>query len=154
MRDGVQAVQADALAQQEAALGAENRTPLHDVRVLVVDDEPESREVVAAVLTLHGAEVTLAGSAEEALRLLGRTQPHVIVSDISMPDKDGYSLLQAIRALTQAEGGQTPAIALTAAATTQDRLRALRAGFQFHLPKPVAPAELIQSIVSVIDRGL
>jgi CheY-like chemotaxis protein/DNA-directed RNA polymerase subunit F len=122
---------------------------LRELRVLVVDDEPESREVVAAVLGQYGADVTLAGSADEAVVLFGRIRPHILVSDISMPDRDGYSLLREIRALSKSEGGLTPAVALTAGAANEDRLNALRAGYQFHLPKPVQPAELASAIVSL-----
>jgi PAS domain S-box-containing protein len=122
---------------------------LHDVRVLVVDDEPDAREVVAAVLAHYGADVTLAATAEEALTLLGRVRPHVVVSDVVMRGQDGYALLRAIRALPESDGGLTPAVALTASVTTEDRLRALRAGFQFHVPKPVHPLELAQAVVSL-----
>jgi PAS domain S-box-containing protein len=122
---------------------------LNELRVLVVDDEPEAREVVAAVLAQYGADITLAASVEEALELLGRVRPHVVVSDISMPGRDGYALLKEIRALPDTDGGDTPAVALTASASVEDRLRALRAGFQFHVPKPVHPAELAQAVVSL-----
>jgi CheY-like chemotaxis protein len=119
------------------------------VRVLVVDDEPDAREVVAAVLAHYGADVTLAATAEEALTLLGRVRPHVVISDVVMRGLDGYALLRAIRALPESDGGLTPAVALTASVTTEDRLRALRAGFQFHVPKPVHPLELAQAVVSL-----
>jgi PAS domain S-box-containing protein len=122
---------------------------LNDVRVLVVDDEPEAREVLTAVLAQYGADVALAASAAEALELFGRVRPHVVVSDISMPGRDGYALMREIRALPDTDGGHTPAIALTASASVEDRLRALRAGFQFHVPKPVDPAELAQAVASL-----
>jgi PAS domain S-box-containing protein len=126
---------------------------LRDVRVLVVDDEADSREVVVALLSQLGADVTAAGSAAEAMGLLGRVRPHVLVADITMPDQDGYSLLRAIRALPQSEGGLVPAIALTAAATVEDRSRALRAGFQLHVGKPVHPAELARAIATLAPPG-
>ena len=122
---------------------------LRGARVLVVDDEPEAREMIAALLGRCDAEVTVSGSAEEALALLARCRPHVIVCDIGLPELDGYGLLRAIRALPDAEGGLTPAVAVTAAATTEDRLHALRAGFQFHIPKPVHPAELAEVVASL-----
>jgi CheY-like chemotaxis protein len=129
-----------------ASAPADAPPSLRDLRILVVDDEPDAREVVAAVLGQYGGDVTLAGSGEEALRLLVRVRPHVLVSDIGMPDQDGYALLRTIRALPVSQGGLTPALALTAAATTEDRLRTLRAGYQLHLPKPVQPTELAQAI--------
>jgi PAS domain S-box-containing protein len=147
------AAHVDAVLRPEASEDGddafEGAPSLRDVRVLIVDDEPDAREVVAAVLSRCGADVTVAGSAEEALGLLGRVRPHVLVSDISMPDQDGYALLRSIRALPASEGGLTPAVALTATVTTEDRLRALRAGYQFHMPKPVQPAQLAEAIASL-----
>jgi CheY-like chemotaxis protein len=125
---------------------------LCEVRVLVVDDEAQAREVVAAVLGQYGADVTLAASAQEALALVGRLRPHVVVSDIVMPDQDGYAFLRALRALPEDEGGMIPAVALTAAVTAEDRLSVLRAGFQFHLTKPADPIELVQAIASLARK--
>ncbi len=125
---------------------------LHGLRVLVVDDEPDSRELIAAALSRCGADVASVGSAEEGLAVLKSTRPHVLLSDIEMPGEDGYSLLRRVRLLTPEEGGLTPAAALTAYAGTEDRMRALAAGFQIHVPKPVQPAELAV-VVSSLARG-
>jgi signal transduction histidine kinase/CheY-like chemotaxis protein len=125
---------------------------LHGLRVLVVDDEPDSRELITAALSRCGADVASAGSAEEGLALLKAMRPHVLLSDIEMPGEDGYSLLRKIRLLSPEEGGLTPAAALTAYAGTEDRMRALASGFQIHVPKPVQPAELAV-VVSSLARG-
>jgi CheY-like chemotaxis protein len=125
---------------------------LHGLTVLLVDDEADAREVVATALELCGANVVVATSAAEAVTLLGASRPHVLVCDISMPGRDGYDLLSEIRDLSDAEGGSTPAIALTAMTTTEDRLRALRAGFQFHVPKPVSALELASAIASLAPQ--
>jgi PAS domain S-box-containing protein len=145
---GVAAMTASAGAGLGSTAGSQAPT-LHALRVLVVDDEPDAREVVAAVLGQYGADVVVARSTEEGLALLSRVRPHVLVSDISMPGEDGYSLLRTVRGLPESEGGRTPAIALTAATSTDDRLRALRAGFQFHIPKPVQPVDLVEAIATL-----
>ena len=125
---------------------------LHGTRVLIVDDELDAREVVAAVLSQCGADVTVAGSAEEAMTMLSRVRPDVIVSDINMPDQNGYELLRAIRALSAAQGGSTPAIALTAATTTEERVRVTRAGYGYFLSKPVQPLELATAIATLASE--
>ncbi len=119
-------------------------------RLLVVEDEPDTLEVIKLALNRYGAEVTTAGSAYEALEALGRVRPHVLISDIGMPEMDGYALIRSVRALGAERGGEVPAIALTAYAREQDRRRALDAGFQEHLPKPVEPAALARVIASLI----
>jgi CheY-like chemotaxis protein len=126
---------------------------LHGIRVLVVDDEPDSREITAEALSRCGADVTSAGSAEEGFAALKRNRPHVVLSDIEMPDEDGYSLVRRIRALPPEEGGATPAAAFTAYAGSEDRMRVLGAGFQIHVPKPVQPAELV-AVVSSLARNV
>jgi PAS domain S-box-containing protein len=127
-------------------------TDLTGVKVLVVDDQVDARELVARVLTDCKAEVFSAGTAEEALRLIELERPDVLVSDIGMPDMDGFELLRRIRALGPERGGRTPAIALTAFARSEDRTRALHRGFQVHCSKPVEPAELIATVASVAGR--
>ena len=107
------------------------------MRVLVVDDIPEIREVLAAILQHHGAVVSTAGSAVEGLALLQESRPDVLLSDLDMPDNDGYWLIAQVRALPAERGGETPAAALTAKTDPEDRARVLRAGFQFHLAKPI-----------------
>jgi len=115
---------------------------LQGLRVLVVDDEADARELVEAVLTRYGAAVKVAASAHEAFREVRYWRPDVLVADIGMPVEDGYSLLRRIRALSSAEGGSIPAAALTAYAQLGDRERALAAGFQEHVSKPVPPDHL------------
>ena len=125
---------------------------LKGLRVLVIDDEPDSREIVSQILDLCGAEVLTAGSAREAFPIVSRERPDVIVCDIGMPDEDGYRFIDRVRGLPREEGGLTPAAALTAFASTEDRMRALAAGFQIHVPKPVQPAELATVVASLVGR--
>jgi signal transduction histidine kinase/ActR/RegA family two-component response regulator len=125
---------------------------LRGVRVLVVDDEADARDLVAAVLEQCGAEVTPAGSAGEALDALDRVRPHVLISDISMPDVDGYALISKVRALGLDRGGRVPAVALTAYARAEDRERALAVGFQMHVAKPVEPADLVDVVSRLAGR--
>jgi signal transduction histidine kinase/CheY-like chemotaxis protein len=122
---------------------------LDGIRVLVVDDERDARELISASLSACGADVASAASAAEALEVLSRYPPHVLVSDIEMPGEDGYALLKRLRQLPRDRGGLTPAVALTAYAGAEDRMRALLAGFQVHLPKPVQPAELAAVVASL-----
>jgi PAS domain S-box-containing protein len=125
---------------------------LRDLRVLVVDDEADARELLAEVLSRCGADVVVASSAEEALSKVRESRPDVLVSDIEMPGQNGYDLIRAVRALGREEGGAVPAAALTAYAGAEDRMKALSAGFQIHLPKPVQPAELATVIASLRTR--
>ncbi len=117
-------------------------TRLDGVRVLVVDDSPVIRGLVSEILQRLGAEVTAVSSAIEALGVLQRERPAVLVSDIAMPEHDGYWLISQVRALAPESGGATPALALSGETKAEDRARLLRAGFQFHLPKPCRPADL------------
>jgi PAS domain S-box-containing protein len=119
---------------------------LPGVRILVVDDEEDSRELIHEVLTRYEAEVVCAASAKEALEVLERQTPDVIISDIGMPEKDGYQLIREIRKLGATRGGNIPAIALTAFARPEDRMKAMIAGYQTHLPKPVEARELVATI--------
>ena len=125
---------------------------LEGLRVLIVDDEADTRELLVTVLTSCGAQVTLAASAAEALEQIKHEQFDVIVSDIGMPEQDGYSLISKVRQLPAARGGRIPAAALTAYARAEDRVRALRSGFQMHVPKPVEPAELITVVANLVGR--
>ena len=122
------------------------------VRVLVVDDEPDARTLVRRLLEDCEAVVSTAESAAEALRRLEQDRPDVLVSDIGMPGEDGYSLIRRIRALGPDRGGNTPAVALTAYARAEDRVRSVLAGFQMHVSKPVEPAELITMVASLAGR--
>ncbi len=125
---------------------------LSGLRVLVVDDEIDARELIERVLAECDAEVLSAGSAQQALSLVEAKRPDVLISDISMPEVDGYELLQRIRTLSPECGGTVPAIALTAFARPEDRTRALGAGFLVHMAKPVEPSELVATIANVIGR--
>jgi CheY-like chemotaxis protein len=126
---------------------------LDELRVLVVDDEADTRELLKVALSQCGAEVTLAGSVKEALAAIEQARPQVLISDIGMAGEDGYELIRQVRALPAAQGGKIPAIALTAYARTEDRMRALRSGYQMHVPKPVELTELITVIASLVQRN-
>jgi PAS domain S-box-containing protein len=125
---------------------------LDGLKVLVVEDEPDSREFVEVVLKGRGAEVVGVGSAYEALAEMERQQFDVLVSDIGMPLTDGYALINQIRQLSAERGGEIPAVALTAYAGVEDRMRALSAGYQTHVPKPVEPAELLTAVANLTER--
>ena len=124
---------------------------LTGIRVLIVDDEPDSRELLAAFFTDCKASVTTAASAAEGLAVLERVRPDVLISDIGMPDEDGYAFIAKVRARPESAGGKTPAIALTAYARAEDRARVLLAGFQSHMAKPVEPVEIVALVSSMIS---
>jgi PAS domain S-box-containing protein len=126
---------------------------LSGVRVLVVDDHEATREVAEAILGSLGAEVLQAASAQEALDVLARGRPDVLVADIEMPGEDGYTLIKRVRSLPERSGGATPAAALTAFARAEDRWRALDAGFQLHLPKPIEPHALAIAVAHLAGRS-
>lgn len=119
---------------------------LSGVRVLVVEDEPDARELLATVLARSGAEIRTAGSAREGLDLVGSWRPDVLVSDIALPGEDGHDLMRKVRLLDPGLGGLTPAAAVSAYTHAEDRTRALSAGYQTHLPKPVDAAELVDAV--------
>ncbi len=125
---------------------------LNDVEVLVVDDDRDTREFVEFLLNQVGARVVTAASAREALAALMSTKPYVLLSDIGMPDMDGYMLMRQIRKLPPEQGGSIPAIALTAYAAEIDYQQAIDAGFQQHIAKPIEPDELIRIIVEILNR--
>jgi CheY-like chemotaxis protein len=113
---------------------------------LLLDDNDDSRELLATALEAAGAELRAVARAREALETIGSFRPNVIVSDLAAPDDEGYAFIRELRALSPDFGGHTPAVALTALARPADRLRALSAGFQTHLPKPVDPRDLVQAV--------
>jgi CheY-like chemotaxis protein/two-component sensor histidine kinase len=125
---------------------------LDSLHVLVVDDESDARDLLAAVLEHGKVKVTTASTAAEALQILSKQRPHVLVSDIGMPIEDGYALIEKVRALTPEEGGRTPAVALTAYAGMEDRTRALMAGFNMHVPKPIDPLELLAVVANLAGQ--
>jgi signal transduction histidine kinase/CheY-like chemotaxis protein len=134
--------------------GEETRSgTLSGVRVLVVDDEHDTREILSVMLTRYGAEIRTAGSAAEAMDVFGQWLPDVLVSDIGMPEEDGYALIKKIRALPPENGADVPAIALTAFASAQDKKIALAAGFQRHIAKPVEPVALAKNVALILGRS-
>ena len=125
---------------------------LEGIKVLVVDDEPDARAIVKRLLENCRATVVTAGSATEALEAMSGDRPHVLVSDIGMPEQDGYELIRRVRSLGVESGGRVPAVALTAYARPEDRRKVLLAGYQMHVAKPVEPPELIAVVASLVGR--
>ena len=125
---------------------------LDGLRVLLVDDEPEARQIISTVITRTGAEVTACACASEALVKILEWKPDVILSDIAMPDEDGYSFINKVRSLPREKGGATPAAALTAYARDVDRRQALAAGYQMHIAKPVGAGQLVTMIARLAGR--
>lgn len=124
-------------------------TSIRGMRVLLVEDDTDSRDLISLILRRGGAEVSSAASAPEALELLQACVPNVVISDIGMPDMDGYAFIERVRRFPVAAGGQTPAIALTAYARELDRRQAAAAGFQRHLAKPVSATDLLRTVAEV-----
>ncbi len=125
---------------------------LAGLKVLVVDDEADTCELLRSLLSKCGAEVTAARSAKEAFRLFQLVHPDMLISDIGMPYEDGYELMRKVRALPEVKGGKVPAVALTAYARPEDRMRALRAGYQMHVTKPIELDELVSIVASLANR--
>ena len=123
---------------------------LTDFRVLIVDDEPDAREVLIIALSQTGAAVRAAATVGEALQVFDEWKPSVLVSDIGMPNEDGYDLIRRVRARDVERGGRIPALALTGYASAEDAARALAAGYQTHLAKPVAPSELVDAVATLV----
>ena len=141
--------------QRSAELPVETSAPrasipaLRGLRVLVVDDERDARDLVQTILADCGCEVTLASSVDEALRLVDQRMPDVVLADISMPNRDGYDLIRELRSRPKDRGGEVPAAALTAYARAEDRNRMLAAGYSMHVPKPIDPVELAGVVASL-----
>jgi len=126
---------------------------LEGLRIVVVDDEADARELVRAILTRCGGEVNCCESAAEAMKAIREWKPDLLVSDIGMPNEDGYSLIKKVRKL-RSKRSKLPAVALTAYATKEDKARALETGFQMHVAKPIEPETLVMSIASTVGRKL
>ncbi|WP_243902667.1 response regulator, partial [Aetokthonos hydrillicola] len=124
----------------------ESEIELRGIQILVVDDEPDMRDLAEFILTGAGAQVTTAASALEALTVFNQSVPDLLISDIGMPEMDGYSLMRQIRKYPPEEGGNIPAIALSAYAGEINQKQALQAGFQQHIAKPIVPDELVKAI--------
>jgi CheY-like chemotaxis protein len=139
-------------AAKDVSASLECPERLDGLRVLVVDDERDTRELLKVVLGHCGADVTTVASVQEALEAIKTMRPEILISDIGMAGEDGYDLIRKVRALPAEQGGKVPAIALTAYARAEDRLRALRAGYQMHVPKPVELTELVAVVASLIKR--
>jgi CheY-like chemotaxis protein len=133
-------------------MAEEGRPALGGMRILVVDDDDDTRELVARVLETRGAEVVGAASAHEAWAAFEQSAPDVMVVDIAMPVEDGFSFIRRVRACSPDKGGRIPAAALTARVIMQDRLESLRAGFQSHMAKPVDPEVLVEVMARLGGR--
>jgi CheY-like chemotaxis protein len=155
-----------ATASDASKEGDKNRPPAESVisaarhggslagmRILVVDDEIDARDILILILTQSGAEVRAVGSSQDAQRSIAEWQPDLLISDIAMPDGDGLTLIRCVRKLPLDKGGGIPAIALTAYARDDDRLKAIEAGFHTHLAKPVEPLKLIAVVTTVTGRA-
>jgi CheY-like chemotaxis protein len=125
---------------------------LQGLRVLAVDDEADTREMIRAVLEHCKMEVIMAASASEALEAIAQSRPDILLSDLGMPGEDGYTLIAKVRALPAERGGQIPAAALTAYVRAEDRVKVLRSGFQLHVSKPLEPNELVAVVANLAGR--
>jgi signal transduction histidine kinase len=148
--DAVRATPPGSRKIEPAPIGAPR---LYGVSVLVVDDEADARELVGEAFETAGATVHLAASAREALSLLSSERPSILVSDIGMPHEDGYALMRQVRSLPAEQGGEIPALALTAYARATDAERAFDAGYQRHVSKPVDPLQLVELVAGLVGRG-
>jgi signal transduction histidine kinase len=137
------------IAQRAAAVPPR----LDGIRVLLVEDDADGRQVLTIILELAGAQVEAVESVREAMKALDVHRPNVVMSDIGLPDEDGYALVRRLRARDEAHGGGTPAIALTGYVTSEDRARLLAAGFQVYLRKPVEPSEIVAAVASLTAIG-
>jgi CheY-like chemotaxis protein len=141
----------DVAAGGDPLAAEQRRNPprLDGVSVLIVDDDPDSRNFLRELLTEHGGAIVTAGSADEALQAFARLRPDVLVSDIAMPGADGYDLIRRVRALSDQEGGRTPAVAVTAYVRIEDQRAALAAGYDRHIRKPVDVRELVSAVAQL-----
>ncbi len=130
----------------------ERRASLDGLRVLIIDDEPDARMIISTLIERTGAEVCACESASEGLEMLEKWRPDVLMSDIAMPGEDGYSLINKVRSLPADRGGHTPAAAFTAYAREEDRKRAIDAGYQMHIAKPVSSSQLVAMIALLAGR--
>jgi CheY-like chemotaxis protein len=157
LRVAVPAVSGSSEAEGESvaasAIDEGESVSLEGVHVLLVEDGDDAREVLKAILGRAGAQVMAVASVKAATEVLSRNAPDVLVSDIGMPEEDGYVLMQRVKEWELINQRRIPAIALTAYAGEQDRLRAIAAGFAAHLTKPVEPELLVTSVLSVLNTG-
>ncbi|MFZ1025751.1 MAG: response regulator [Limnoraphis robusta] len=130
----------------------DNGLSLQDVKIMVVEDQADARELIRLILEQQGAQVIEASSSKQALEIIKESIPDVLISDIGMPDEDGYSFLKKVRSLPQDKGGNIPALALTAYTKEEDRQQAIAAGFQMHLGKPLDITELLQAVFQLSPK--
>jgi signal transduction histidine kinase/CheY-like chemotaxis protein len=142
----------DSILSEDSYLLSVPYAPLEGVRVLVVEDDVDTREFIAFLLEQHGAIATIAASANEALAAIVQSQPDLLLSDLGMPEVDGYALIRKIRNMPSDRGGEIPAIALTAYAAETTQQQVFAAGFQMHIAKPADPAKLVAAIASLVKR--
>ncbi|WP_414567606.1 response regulator [Nostoc sp. CCY 9925] len=139
--------------EEDESSVSESDTPFSkDTQVLVVDDEPDIRDLVTFILQDYGVDVTAVASAQEALQALSESIPDVLISDIGMPKTDGYMLMREVRKRSPQQGGHVPAIALTAYAGEINQQQALAAGFQMHIAKPIDPDQLVKAIIGLMAQ--
>jgi signal transduction histidine kinase/CheY-like chemotaxis protein len=143
----------DAAQLNSGEYNVDNAKKLNGLRVLVVDDEPDARQIISTLIRRTGAEVFACESANEALEALETWHPDVLMSDIAMPGEDGYSLINRVRSLPAERGGEVPAAAFTAYAREEDRQRALEAGYQIHIAKPISSGQLVAMIAHLAGRA-
>ena len=122
---------------------------MQDVEVLVVEDQPDARELIRLVLQHQGAKIVEASSAREGLEIIKESTPDILISDIGMPDENGYSFIKKVRSLPKEKGGNIPALALTAYTKEEDKQKAIAAGFQMHMGKPLDITELVKAVVQL-----
>jgi DNA-binding response OmpR family regulator len=130
----------------------EERPRLDGVRILLMEGDPDTLETLRSIFDERGAEVITAASTPEALDALERRDPNALILDIASPDQDGYELIRQVRERDAEQGGKIPAIAVTARATAEDRMRALSSGFQMHMARPIDPDEMIAVVASLVGR--
>ena len=140
-------------SRPETAWSEPGRTMLEGVRLLVVEDEADSREMLVTAFEQYGAKVSAVASAREGLEVLQRAPPDVLICDIGLPGEDGHEFIRKVRALEADRGGRIPALALTSYAGPGDRRKALAAGFDLHVPKPAEPAELVAMVAALAGPG-
>lgn len=138
----------------DVELRSKSQKELQGLTVLVIDDDNDSRELVVEMLEQHGCSIISASSAKEGLAMLDHALPRILVCDIGMPGMDGYGFIQEVRKRLPEKGGRTVAIALTAYASAEDRRRALFAGYQAHISKPLDPTEFVAVLADVASLAL
>jgi CheY-like chemotaxis protein len=140
------------MASRQSSTRSRAAQLLGGLRVLLVEDEPDGREAIKAVLQSYGAQVTEAASVAEALAAFEQAVPDVLVSDVGLPGRDGYELMREIRKRPAERGGRVAALALTGYAEAEHRRQTASAGFQAHLNKPVSAAALLASVAALVGR--